>query len=126
MEIGDKEMGDERVRSGTVLTIHAIPTNMTFTSEGMAKLYKDQVFRFHGIPRKIIHDRGPQFQSKFMTAFCASLGIENNPSTAFHPPTDGRTERVNQELEQYFRVFLDHHRDDWTEWIPMAEFSYNN
>ena len=61
-----------------------------------------------------------------MTAFYASLGIENNPSMAFHPQTDGQTERVNEELEQYFRVFLDYHQDDWTEWIPMAEFSYNN
>ena len=61
-----------------------------------------------------------------MTAFYASLGIENNPSMAFHPQMDGQTERINQELEQYFRIFLDYHQDDWTEWIPMAEFSYNN
>ena len=46
--------------------IHAIPTNMTITSEGMAKMYKDQIFRLHGIPTKIIHDRGPQFDSHFM------------------------------------------------------------
>ena len=66
--------------------IHAIPTNMTITSEGMAKMYKDQVFRFHGIPQKIIHDRGPQFDSQFMKNLYRLLGIEGNFSTAYHPP----------------------------------------
>ena len=73
--------------------IHAIPTNMTTRLKGMAKMYKDQVFRFHGIPQKIIHDRGPQFNSQFMRELYRLLGIEGNFSTAYHPQTDGQTER---------------------------------
>ena len=89
--------------------IHAIPTNMTVTSEGMAKLYKDQVFRFHSIPQKIIHDRGPQFDLHFMKDLYRLLGIEGNLSMACHPQTDGQTERMNQEIEAYLRIFLNHH-----------------
>ena len=106
--------------------IHAIPTNMTITSEGMAKMYKDQVFRFHGIPQKIIHDRGPQFDSHFMKDLYRLLGIEGNFSTAYHPQTDGQTERINQEIEAYLRIFINHRQNDWAEWLPLAEFSNNN
>ena len=70
--------------------IHTIPTNMTVTSEGMAKLYKDQVFRFHGIPQKIIHDQGPQFDLHFMKDLYRLLGIEGNFSMTYHPQTDQR------------------------------------
>ena len=54
------------------------------------------------------------------------LGIQTRASTAFHPQTDGQTERVNQEIEQYLRIFSNHRQDDWSEWIPLAEFAYNN
>ena len=92
----------------------------------MAKLYRDQVFRLHGIPRKIIHDRGPQFASKFMTKLYKLLGIEGNPSTAYHPQTDGQTERMNQEIEQYLRIFVNYKQSDWADWLALAEFSYND
>ena len=51
---------------------------------------------------------------------------ENNPSTAYHPQTDGQTERINQDLEQYLRIYINHHQDDWVEWLSLAEFAYNN
>ena len=54
------------------------------------------------------------------------LNIEGNPSTAYHPQTDGQTERINQEIEQYLRIFINHHQNNWAEWLPLAEFSYNN
>ena len=54
------------------------------------------------------------------------LGIKTKLSTAFHPQTDGQTERINQELEQYPCMFIDHHQDHWPEWLGMAEFAYNN
>jgi len=54
------------------------------------------------------------------------LGIKSKLSTAFHPQTDGQTERVNQELEQYLRMFIDHRQKQWPEWLGMAEFAYNN
>ena len=69
---------------------------------------------------------GPQFDSRFMRDLYRLLNIEGNPSTAYHPQTDGQTERINQEIEQYLRIFINHHQSDWAEWLPLAEFSYNN
>ena len=54
------------------------------------------------------------------------LGIQTKLSTAYHPQTDGQTERINQELEQYLRVFIDHRQEQWPDWLGMVEFAYNN
>ena len=54
------------------------------------------------------------------------LGIESKLSTAFHPQTDGQMERVNQELEQYLRMFINHRQEQWPDWLGTAEFAYNN
>ncbi|KAL5501130.1 hypothetical protein ACEPAH_9517 [Sanghuangporus vaninii] len=106
--------------------IHAIPTMTKLTAEGMAHIYRDQVFRLHGLPKKIIHDRGIQFDAKMMKELYKLLHIEGNPSTAYHPQTDGQTERVNQELEQYLRLYVNHRQLDWADWLALAEFAYNN
>lgn len=106
--------------------IHLTPIDTSLTAEGMAKIYRDQIFRLHGIPRKFIHDRGPQFEAKFMKELYKLVGIEANSSTAFHPQTDGQTERINQEVEQYLRIFINHRQSDWVEWLSLAEFAYNN
>ncbi|KAL5504680.1 hypothetical protein ACEPAH_7343 [Sanghuangporus vaninii] len=106
--------------------IHAIPTTTKLTAEGMARIYRDQVFRLHGLPKKIIHDRGVQFDAKMMKELYKLLYIEGNPSTAYHPQTDGQTERVNQELEQYLRLYVNHRQSDWADWLALAEFAYNN
>ncbi|KAL5507648.1 hypothetical protein ACEPAH_7104 [Sanghuangporus vaninii] len=92
----------------------------------MARIYCDQVFRLHGLPKKIIHDRGVQFDAKMMKELYKLLHIEGNPSTAYHPQTDGQTERVNQELEQYLRLYVNHCQSDWADWLALAEFAYNN
>lgn len=104
----------------------SIPTDSELSAEGWARLFIQHVYRRTGLPRKIISDRGPQFVSKFIEALYRLLGIQGNPSTAYHPQTDGQTERVNQEVEQYLRLFVNHRQSDWAEWIPIAEFSYNN
>jgi hypothetical protein len=106
--------------------IIAVPTTTDLNSLGWAKLYRDHVYAHHGLSDKIISDRGPQFVSKFITDLYKLLGIEANPSTAYHPQTDGQTERVNQEIEQYLRVFINHRQTDWPEWLPLATFSYND
>jgi len=54
------------------------------------------------------------------------LGIDSKLPTAFHPQTDGQTERVNQELEQYLRMFIDYRQEQWPDWLGIAEFTYNN
>lgn len=106
--------------------IISIPTNIELSALGWAKLYRDHVFCHHGLARKIVSDRGPQFLSKFIKDLYQLLGIQGNPSTAYHPQTDGQTERVNQEIEQYLRMFVNYHQNDWANWLPMAAFSYNN
>jgi len=63
---------------------------------------------------------------RFMKELCSRLGVERNPSTAYHPQTDGQTERVNQELKKYLRLYCNYRQNDWAEWLSIAEFSYNN
>jgi hypothetical protein len=71
-------------------------------------------------------DRGPQFIAEFTCELWRLIGIEPATSTAYHPQTDGQTERVNQELKQFVCIFTSYHQDDWDELLPAAEFAYNN
>ena len=95
--------------------LHAIPTTNETTSEGVARLFRDHIWKYHGLPQQIISDRGPQFVSRFMRHLNNILGIKAAASTAYHPQTDGQTERANQEIEQYLRLFVNHRQDDWAE-----------
>ena len=105
---------------------HFVPTTKKTTAEGLARLFRDNVWRLHGLPESIISDRGPQFVVGLMRELNEMLGIKTKLSTVFHPQTDGQTERMNQELEQYLRMFIDHQQDHWPEWLGTAEFAYNN
>lgn len=103
-----------------------IPTSINQTSEGTARLFLNHVFKRFGIPKKVYSDRGTQFVSAFMRDFYKMVGVETNPSTAYHPQTDGQTERINAEVEKYLRAWISARQDDWAEWLPMAEFALNN
>ena len=78
------------------------------------------------MPESIVSDRRPQFAAELMKELNKILGIEMRLSTTFHPQTDGQMERMNQELEQYLRFFVDHRQKDWLEWLASAEFTVNN
>ncbi|SJL07042.1 uncharacterized protein ARMOST_10385 [Armillaria ostoyae] len=78
------------------------------------------------MPVTVISDRGPQFVSKFLQDLYKMLDIKGNTSTAFHPQTDGQTERANQEIEKYLRIFINFRQTDWPEWLPLAAFQHNN
>ncbi len=106
--------------------IHAIPTVTALDSAGVAQLFLEHVWRHHGLPEVVISDWGPAFISCFSTKLANLLQITLNPSTAYHPQTDSQTKRVNQEIEAYLQVFIGHCQDDWADWLPLAEFSYNN
>jgi len=106
--------------------VHFIPTAEKTMAEGLAKLFRDNVWKLHGLPKSIISDRGLQFMVGLMRELNQILGIKSKMSTVFHPQTDGQTERVNQELEQYLRMFIDHRQEQWPDWLGMAEFAYNN
>jgi transposase InsO family protein len=105
---------------------HFIPTHTTISAEGAARMYLTHVWKLHGLPCRVISDRGPQFVAQFTRELYRLLGIKLAASTAYHPQTDGQTERVNQELEQYLRLFTNERQDDWDELLPLAEFQYNN
>ena len=106
--------------------VHFIPTTEKTSVEGLARLFRDNVWKLHRLPESIISDRGPQFAAGIMKELNGMLGIKSKLSTVFHPQTDGQTERVNQELEQYLRMFIDHRQEQWPEWLGTAEFAYNN
>ncbi|MBW0573645.1 hypothetical protein O181_113360, partial [Austropuccinia psidii MF-1] len=103
-----------------------IPTMSSITSLDLAHLFIKNIFSKHGLPSSIVSDRGPLFVSSFWTNLCQQLKISRDLSTAYHPETDGQTERVNQILEQYLRMYVSYHQDDWNTWLPLAEFAYNN
>jgi transposase InsO family protein len=108
--------------------IYTAPCNKTINSEGTARLFKDVAWRYEGLPETVISDHGPQFVSEFTRELYKLLGIKQNLSTAAHAQTDGQTERVNQEIEQYFRIFIqvNAQMNDWAVWLPIAEHCYNN
>ena len=103
-----------------------IPCNEEITAEGTAALYLKHVFIHYGLPAKMISDRDPRFTSRFIREICRLTGIERNPSTAYHPRTDGQSERTNQWLETYLRFFTDHQQTNWAAYLPIAQFAHNN
>jgi len=105
---------------------HFIPTTEKTSAEGLAVLFWDHVWKLHGLPESIISDQGAQFAVGLMKKLNRMLGIKTKLSMAFHPQTDGQTERANQELEQYLRMFVDYRQEQWPDWLGTAEFAYNN
>ncbi|KAI0996661.1 Transposon Ty3-I Gag-Pol polyprotein [Podosphaera aphanis] len=105
---------------------HLIACTITTTSEDLAELYLQHVWKLHGLPTHITSDRGTQFAAHFWKNLCKHLNIEARMSTAFHPETDGQTERFNALMEQYLRSYVSYQQDDWVKWLPMAEFAANN
>ena len=95
------------------------------SAPAMARLFLDHVFRLHGLPDTVISDRGPQFISAFWEHLTSSLGIRRKLSTAYHPQTDGQTERANQDLENYLRRYVSWKQDDWARWLAVTEFAAN-
>ena len=103
-----------------------IPCTANITGEGIAQAYMDHVYKWFGLPKKIISDRDPRFTSHFGKAMTRRLGIEQNLSTAFHPQTDGLSERKNQWVEQYLRLVTSKSPEAWTDWIAIATAVHNN
>ncbi|PCH36705.1 ribonuclease H-like protein [Wolfiporia cocos MD-104 SS10] len=102
----------------------AVPTTTKLTSEGWVNIFVDKIYAQHGLPKKVFSDRGPQFVSEFIKDIYHRLGIEGNPSTAFHPQTDGQMEHMNQELEVYLRLFINDTHTNWPDLLPLVAFAY--
>src|SRR5260221_55365 len=84
------------------------------------------VTHHHRLPEEVISNCRPTFVSNFSHELAALLGVKLTPSTSYHLQTDGQTECVNQEIEAYLWVFMSHQQDNWADWLPLAEFAYNN
>ncbi len=101
--------------------VRLIPTTVNVTGKGTARLYIDHVRKHQGVPERIISDRDPRFTGKFMTEFLRILGTTQGKSTAFHPQTDGQTERANRTLEDRLRHYVDASHKDWDTHLAAAE-----
>ncbi|CAJ0945012.1 unnamed protein product [Ranitomeya imitator] len=106
--------------------VHLVPLPRLPSARALAVLFIKHVFRLHGMPDKIVSDRGPQFASRFWRELCRLLSIELNLSSAYHPETNGLVERTNQTLVTYLQHFVSARQDDWASLLPWAEFALNN
>jgi transposase InsO family protein len=85
-----------------------------------------EVWKLHRLPRSVRSDRGPQFVTDFTSKLYRLLRIKLAMSTAYHLQTDGQTEHVNQEMEQFLCLFMNEHQDNWDKLLPLGKFMYNN
>lgn len=105
---------------------HFIPCTKDITAVGTADLFVREVVRLHGYPLDIVSDRDAKFSSEFWRRLFELVGTKLRMSSAFHPQTDGGTERLNRILEEYLRAYINPEQNDWDKWLPLAEFAYNN
>ena len=103
-----------------------IPCVTTITGPGIAQLYLWNIYPWFGLLSKVISDRDPRFTSQFRKALITKLGINHNISMAFHPQTDGLSERKNQWVEQYLRIVTSANLQDWIQWLALASAVHNN
>jgi len=106
--------------------VHFVLTHIMVTAEGVARLFLHHVWKFHSLPKCVVSNRGPQFVASFTKELYRLLGVQLSSSIAWYSQTDGQTERVNQELNQFLRLFVNEQQDDWYDLLPIAEFQHNN
>ncbi|KAL5828810.1 hypothetical protein ACOSQ3_018278 [Xanthoceras sorbifolium] len=105
---------------------HFLPVRVDYSLDRLAELYIKEIVRLHGVPVSIISDRDPKFTSRFWKKFQEALGIRLSFSTAFHPQTDGQSERIIQVLEDMLRSCIIDFEGSWDDHLPLVEFAYNN
>jgi hypothetical protein len=106
--------------------VHYAATTTTVTAPALAALFFREVVRHHGLPTVIVSDRDPRFTARFWRALWSQCGTKLAMSTAYHPQTDGQTERANRTLEEMMRSYVNAHQDNWDEHLIAAEIAYNN
>ena len=100
--------------------------NEHITADKFASLFIREWVKHFGLPERMISDRDRIFKGNFWNSICAKLKVDNRMSSGYHPQTDGQSERVIHILEQYLRNYISHQQNDWVEFLPLAEFAYNN
>jgi transposase InsO family protein len=105
---------------------HFILVRDTYDVTDVERVFVSGVICLHGIPKNIISDRESRFTSSFWTSLQSSLGTQLNLIIAYHPETDGKTERVNQVMEDMIRMYVMDNQTQWEKYLPLVEFAYNN
>jgi hypothetical protein len=105
---------------------HFIPVRTMYQAPNKGRVFISEIVRLHGMSKNIISDRGSMFTGRFWTSFQEALGTQLNFSTAYHPETDGQTERTNQTLEDMLHMYVMDQQKCWEEFLPLVEFTYNN
>jgi transposase InsO family protein len=101
----------------------SIPCQKDTNALQTAQIYLDRVWRYYGPADTIVSDRGPQFVSEFWKEFNRILGTKIKLSTAAHPQTDGQTENMNQWIDQRLRPYVNYYQDNWSELLPMMDYT---
>ncbi|KAJ3699288.1 hypothetical protein LUZ61_002993 [Rhynchospora tenuis] len=96
-----------------------------YNASDVAQIFLDNVYKLHGLPQNLVSDRDPIFTSQFWKELMEKIGVQLNMSTAYHPQSDGQTERLNQCVEQYLRCMVFDQQKKWLKWLPLAEYWYN-
>ena len=105
---------------------HFVLTHDTVSAQEFAVVFRDQVWKHHGLCKDMLSDREPRFTSRFWSEVCKLLDIKQDMSTAFHPQSDGKTERMNRTLEDMLRCYIGPEVDTWDDLLASAEFACNN
>ena len=129
-----KSVGPDGQVYDSILTFVDLLTKQAFfircredmSAVDLAHLYIDNVYRLKGLSTFIVSDRDTRITSEFWQTLFHQLGTTLNMSTAYHPQTDGQTERAHRTIEQILRAYVDPMHDDWAVWLPLAEFAYNS
>jgi transposase InsO family protein len=115
-------MVDQGLSKGVILC----PTTNMVTMDRIGDLLHEILYKRFELPDKMISDQGPQFAAKAFRAMLSRLGVNSVLSTAYHPQTDGTTERVNQEIEAYLAIYCHSHPETWEKNLATLEFTHNN
>jgi len=107
-------------------TKHLAFTKTTLTSQQAVDLFMREVVRHHGVPEMLVHDRDKLFTANFWKGFWQELQTKLGMSTAYHPQTDGQTERENRTMEEIVRAFVNDQTDDWDRLLPTVELAMNS
>lgn len=106
--------------------VHLVPTSEKLTAQEFAELFEREVIRLHGVPEDLVTDRGTQFNNNFWREVMNLLGMTMRMSSAYHPQTDGQTERYNRVIEEMLRAYISPSQEDWSAHLPAVEFAINN
>jgi hypothetical protein len=105
---------------------HFIPLKTTYKVANVVYIFMREITRLHNVPKTIVSNRDPKFTSKFWKGLFKGFETNLNFSTAYHPESNGQTERVNQVIEDMLRMYVMDKPSKWEDYLHLVEFTYNN